>query len=133
MDLGLGMFEITVEADFSAAHALTVAGIREPVHGHNWHVTVTLAGETLDDDGLLCDFHTVESSLREIVGAFNNQNLNDAGAFRENNPSAERVAQHIADALQERIAPSLAPHARLTAVRVTEAPRCTATYKPPRA
>ncbi|MEZ6317352.1 MAG: 6-carboxytetrahydropterin synthase [Phycisphaerales bacterium] len=124
------MFEITVEADFSAAHALSVAGIREPVHGHNWHVTITLAGPELDDDGLLCDFHTVHDALLDVIKDFDNQNLNDHGAFRENNPSAERVAEHIAHELNDRIAPSLAPHARLTAVRVTEAPRCTATYRP---
>lgn len=124
------MFEITVEADFSAAHALSVAGIREPVHGHNWHVTVTLAGEELDDDGLLCDFHTVHDALLGIVKAFDNQNLNDHPAFRENNPSAERVAQHIAAELNERVGAALHPLARVTAVRVTEAPRCTATYRP---
>ena len=124
------MYEITVEADFSAAHALTVAGIKEPLHGHNWHVTVTLVGDELDDDGLLCDFHTVEGTLRTIVEVFNNQNINDHAAFRENNPSAERVAEYIAAELDQRLAPSLAPHARLAAVRVTEAPRCTATYRP---
>ncbi|GJM20048.1 MAG: 6-carboxytetrahydropterin synthase QueD [Phycisphaeraceae bacterium] len=124
------MFEITVEADFSAAHALTVAGIKEPVHGHNWHVTVTLVGDELDDDGLLCDFHTVEGTLHAIVEVFNNQNINDHAAFRENNPSAERVAEYIAGELDQRIAPTLAPHARLAAVTVTEAPRCTATYRP---
>ena len=47
------MHAITVEADFSAAHALSIAGIREPIHGHDWHVTARLEGPTLDDDGLL--------------------------------------------------------------------------------
>ena len=124
------MFEITVEADFCAAHALTVAGIREPVHGHNWHVTVTLAGDVLDDDGLLCDFHTVESSLHELVKQFNNEDLNTHPAFRENNPSAERVAQYIAEQLQESVASHLPDNARIAAVKVTEAPRCTATFRP---
>jgi len=125
------MFEITVEADFSAAHALSVAGIREPVHGHNWHVTVTLAGDELDDDGLLCDFHTVHDALLGIVDEFDNRNLNDHPSFRENNPSAERLAMHIAHELTERVGAVLTPLARVSAVHVTEAPRCTAIYRPP--
>ncbi|MEQ8770238.1 MAG: 6-carboxytetrahydropterin synthase [Phycisphaerales bacterium] len=124
------MFEITVTADFCAAHALTVAGIKEPVHGHNWHVTVTLVGTELDDDGLLCDFHTVESSVNAITDDFNNTDLNNHPAFRENNPSAERVAEYIASELHQRVAPTLAPHARVAAVSVTEAPGCVATYRP---
>ena len=127
------MFEITVQTIFSAAHALTVAGIKKPIHGHNWHVKATLAGDNLDDDGLLCDFHTVESSLQAIVADFNNQNLNDHPAFRENNPSAERVAGYIADELIQRVEPTLAPHARLTSVSVSESPGCVATYRPPSA
>ena len=124
------MFEITVNTHFSAAHALTVAGIKEPIHGHNWHVTATLVGTDLDDDGLLCDFHTVEASLNAIIESFHNQNLNDHPAFRENNPSAERVAEYIAAELHQRVEPTLAPHARLASVSVTEAPGCVATYRP---
>ena len=124
------MFEITVNAVFCAAHALTVAGIKEPLHGHNWHLTVTLVGTELDEDGLLCDFHTVESCVNAIVADFNNTNLNDHAAFRENNPSAERVAEYIASELHQQLAPTLAPHARVSAVSVTESPGCVATYRP---
>ena len=45
------MFEVSVEAMFCAAHALTIGGDREPVHGHNWHVSATVAGPALDQDG----------------------------------------------------------------------------------
>ncbi|QYU66529.1 6-carboxytetrahydropterin synthase [Leptolyngbya sp. 15MV] len=54
------MYEIDVQAEFSAAHAIRIAGIVEPLHGHNWHVTATVVGPELDADGLLCDFHTIE-------------------------------------------------------------------------
>lgn len=127
--LRLGMFEVSVEAEFAAAHALSVAGMREPVHGHNWHVTVTVAGPSLDRDGLLCDFHTVESALRELVGRFNNRDLNTLAPFREGlNPSAENVARTIADELSEVL--DLSPHAGIASVRITEAPGCAATYRP---
>jgi len=123
------MFEITVETQFAAAHALSIAGMREPVHGHNWHVTVTVAGRTLDADGLLCDFHTVESSLKELVSKFHNQDLNAVSPFRDGlNPSAENVARVIAEELGAGL--DLSPHAAIASVRVTEAPGCAAVYRP---
>jgi 6-pyruvoyltetrahydropterin/6-carboxytetrahydropterin synthase len=64
------MYEITVDRTFCAAHALMISGQREPLHGHNWHVTVTIAGEVLDDDGLLCDFHTVGRVLKDVCRPF---------------------------------------------------------------
>jgi len=123
------MFEVSVEAEFAAAHALVIAGQREAVHGHNWHITVTVAGPRLDSDGLLCDFHTVESALRELTGRFHNRDLNAMEPFRGGlNPSAENVARFLAEELTAAI--DLSPHARVTAVRVTEAPGCAATYRP---
>ena len=123
------MFEISVEAMFAAAHALSIAGTRETVHGHNWHVTVTVSGEKLDRDGLLCDFHTVESALRELVSRFHNQDLNAVAPFRDGlNPSAENVARVIADELSGVL--DLSPYAGVSSVRVTEAPGCAATYRP---
>jgi 6-pyruvoyltetrahydropterin/6-carboxytetrahydropterin synthase len=125
------MYEITVEASFSAAHALMISGTREPNHGHNWHVTVTIAGPTLDPDGLLCDFHTVRDQLLEVIEPMNNADLNLHPAFKRQNASAELVAKHIADELHDRIDGSLAPYgAKLVAVRVTEATGCATTYRP---
>lgn len=122
------MFAITVEATFSAAHALIIAGVREPVHGHNWHVVVTVEGSTLDADGLLCDFHTVHAQLEEVIEPFHNRNLNDVAPFTTVNPSAELVAKHIFDQLHARLGGALAPHARVARVSITEAPGCTAFY-----
>lgn len=123
------MFEISVEASFAAAHAISIAGVRETVHGHNWHVTVTVAGQTLDRDGLLCDFHTVESTLREITQRFHNNDLNAVEPFRSGlNPTAENVARTIAEELSRGL--DLSPHALVASVRVTEAAGCAATYRP---
>lgn len=127
------MFEITVQAEFAAAHALVIAGVREPIHGHNWHVTVTVAGEKLDADGLLCDFHTVEDVLKQTIAPFHNANMNDTAPFDRLNPSAENVARHIAEALSAALNEALSPHAAIASVRVTEAPGCAATYRIPNA
>ncbi|MCC6675960.1 MAG: 6-carboxytetrahydropterin synthase [Phycisphaerales bacterium] len=123
------MYELTVEAEFCAAHALLISGQRETLHGHNWHVTVCVAGGILDDDGLLCDFHTVEEVLAEVIGPFQNANLNTTPPFDRENPSAENVARHIGVQLSTRLDPTLSPHAGVAWVRVTEATHCAATYR----
>lgn len=120
------MYELTIESRFSAAHALTIAGQREPTHGHDFHVTVTVGGEALDGDGLLCDFHTLEEALVLITGRLHTRNLNETAPFDRINPTAELLARHIADEL----APMLVGDLRLVSVRVTEAPGCAAIYKP---
>lgn len=123
------MYEIEVQAVFSAAHAIMIAGAREPLHGHNWRVKATVAGERLDGDGLLCDFHTVEGMLREITGRFNNRNLNETAPFDGLNPTAELVARHIGDELASGLDGALAPNAWVSSVSVTEAEGCLATYR----
>ena len=127
------MFEVSVETTFAAAHALLIAGRREPLHGHNWHTTVTLAGPALDRDGLLIDFHAVERLLKDITAPFHNGNLNDTPPFTNLNPSAENVALHIARALAAGLeaAGITRGGARIRAVHITEAPGCAATDFPP--
>lgn len=128
------MYELTIESEFCAAHALTISGVREEVHGHNWHVTVAIGGEDLDPDGLLCDFHTAEEVLAAVIEPFNNRDLNAVAPFDRLNPSAEHVARHIAREMSHHLDQSLAPFARVLWARVTEAPKCTATYRmPPKA
>jgi 6-pyruvoyltetrahydropterin/6-carboxytetrahydropterin synthase len=124
------VFEISIQAEFSAAHALVIAGQREPVHGHNWHVTAVVAGPKLDADGLLCDFHAVERALAEVIAPFRNADLNKVAPFTDVNPSAEHVALHIAQALASRLTGVLPPGAAIASVRVTEATGCAATYRP---
>jgi 6-pyruvoyltetrahydropterin/6-carboxytetrahydropterin synthase len=120
--------ELTVKARFSAAHALVIQGTREPLHGHDWRVTATIAGDSLDADGLLCDFHAIKAALRTITRRLNTANLNEIEPFDQLNPSAEHVAQHIAERLAAALTSVLPEGARVASVRVTEAPGCAATY-----
>ena len=123
------VFELSVQARFSAAHAITIAGTREPLHGHDWLVTATVSSSRLDREGLVCDFHMIEAALRDITGPFNNHNLNEIPPFSEGlNPTAEHVAQHIARELGRML--RLPEGVMLTSVNITEAPGCTATYRP---
>ncbi|MEM8835665.1 MAG: 6-carboxytetrahydropterin synthase [Planctomycetota bacterium] len=121
------MYEIRVEHEFCAAHAIRIGGEPEPLHGHNWRIAVVIEGERLDEDGLLCDFHTIESHLRQITEAWENRNLNECEPFVSGtNPSAELVCRAIYD----RLSPLIANEIRIASVRVTEAPGCAATYRP---
>lgn len=124
------MFAITVEHEFCAAHALVIAGARETLHGHNFHVWVTVEGPTLDADGLLCDFHDVQRALRDATEPFTNRNLRECPPFTSKNPTAENIARHIADDVGARMTKSLPNGARVSMVRVSEAPGCVATYTP---
>jgi 6-pyruvoyltetrahydropterin/6-carboxytetrahydropterin synthase len=45
---------------FAAAHMATFEGRMEPLHGHNYAVTIEVAG-TLTDDAWVCDFSTLKS------------------------------------------------------------------------
>ncbi|MFZ4466312.1 MAG: 6-pyruvoyl trahydropterin synthase family protein [Phycisphaerales bacterium] len=121
------MYTVRIERTFSAAHAIDIRGEREPLHGHDWVVTAELSGESLDSDGLLVDFHDVESSLERIVGRFRNRNLNETAPFDRVNPTAELVAQYVA----VRLAPSMPRGVHVRSVSVREAPGCIATYVSP--
>ena len=118
------MYELTVERVFSAAHAIVMKGEREPLHGHDWRVRIAVAGERLNTDGLLCDFHLLEREVDRVVGAFRNRNLNETPPFDRINPTAEHVAKHIAESIK----PSLPTGVSVRRVSVTEAPGCEATW-----
>lgn len=127
MAILFGMYTVRVERTFCAAHAIEMAGTREPLHGHNWRVEVALGGASLDGDGLLVDFHAVEAALAEVLRPFDNRCLNDVAPFDRINPTAELVAQFIAVSMGARV-----PHTvRVLSATVSEAPGCTATYSSP--
>jgi len=127
------MFEVNVEREFCAAHALVIAGFQEPTHGHNFRLTVTVASDALDGDGLLVDFHALERLVDSVIRPFANADLNRTPPFDRVNPSAERIAEHIGRAVAEKLG-SIAPPAglkpRLSGVRLTEAPGCSVVYRP---
>ena len=50
---------------FAAAHMATFGGQMEPLHGHNYAVTIEVAG-TLTDDAWVCDFSTLKSLGKAI-------------------------------------------------------------------
>lgn len=123
------MYRLQVERVVSAAHAIVINGAREPVHGHDWRVRVQVEGPRLDDEGLLCDFHALEQRLDAVLSPFNNRSLNDVQPFDAVNPTAERFAQHVAEAMW----PAVGAVVHRIEAAVTEAPGCEAFFSCSRA
>ena len=61
------MYEIAVNCTFNATHAVTVGGVQEELHDHDWRVVATVAGESLDEEGLLIDFLELQRLLNAAV------------------------------------------------------------------
>lgn len=120
------MFELEIRRSFSAAHAIVMKGVREPLHGHDWGVEVVLAAQGLDEDGLAHDFHALERHIDQVLAPFHSRNLNETAPFDLVNPTAEEVARHIAQRMAALVPAGLA----LKSVRVTEAPGCAVRYVP---
>jgi 6-pyruvoyltetrahydropterin/6-carboxytetrahydropterin synthase len=123
------MFEVSVTGKFHATHQLCMPdGAREPPHTHPWRVTVTLVGPRLDETGVLVDFAELEPRLRSVLADLAERNLNEHPAFAERSPSAENVAVHVAEMLDDGI--WAACGVRIQSVEVEEAPGCIARYLP---
>jgi len=91
------MFEVRVEAGFSAAHFLKdYNGKCENLHGHNYKVFAHVRGSVLNEGGMLLDFSKLKGALRTVCKKIDHTNLNDMALFKDN-PSAERIAVFIYD------------------------------------
>jgi len=110
------MFELKIIADFAAAHQLKMVAKKcENLHGHNWKIEVCVAGERLNDAGVLMDFGEIKAHLSDIMASLDHKFLNELEYFNVDNPSSENIAQHIAKALQKEIDGSAVKVTRVTA------------------
>jgi 6-pyruvoyltetrahydropterin/6-carboxytetrahydropterin synthase len=120
------MYELKVISRFAAAHRLTMVGAKcENLHGHNWTIEAYLAGDRLDDAGVLMDFGIIKSRLREIIGRLDHQFLNDLELFSGRQPSSERIATYIGQELQKAIT---TPGIRVSRVSAWESEDACATW-----
>jgi len=122
------VFEISVDCTFAAGHALRgYKGKCENVHGHNYTVRVSVAGEALNSIGLLIDFADMRDAIRKLIERWDHRFLNDIPPFDRLNPSAENMAR----VLSEEIEPEIAKQGlRVLSVTVWETDATSATYRP---
>jgi 6-pyruvoyltetrahydropterin/6-carboxytetrahydropterin synthase len=91
------MYALKVRGRFAASHVLPGhAGACSRLHGHTWTVAVKVGGATLDQGGMLLDFHDLKGALARVLGTLDHRHLNDLPAFAgAHEPTAENLARHI--------------------------------------
>ena len=110
---------LTVSTHFSAAHRLARPDLsyeenceiygkcaRPNGHGHNYHLEVTIKGEIDPRTGMIVDLVAFQKVIDDlVVEPFDHTFLNkDILYFAEVVPTAENIAVHIRDLLQDAIA-----------------------------
>ena len=125
---------LTVKTHFSAAHRLALPELsyeenskiygkcaRPHGHGHNYHLEVSVAGKIAPRTGMLVDLVALQKMIDEyVVEPFDHTFLNkDIAYFAEVVPTAENIALHIAQILQQ---PIKALGAELDKVKLIESP-----------
>jgi 6-pyruvoyltetrahydropterin/6-carboxytetrahydropterin synthase len=124
------MYEVSVDQDFAAAHNLrNYKGKCEDLHGHNYKVRVFMAGEKLDDSGLLYDFVHLKQVIHAVIRPLDHKYLNELPPFDKLNPSAENIARYIYDEAVKQLRPA-ANGAAISRVIVWETETSAATYRP---
>ncbi|MEE9296794.1 MAG: 6-carboxytetrahydropterin synthase [Phycisphaerae bacterium] len=122
------MYEIVVDGSFCATHALRLpGGETEPLHGHDWRVSVCLAAETLDHTGFVADFEDVQRRLNALTGELHHTCLNDHSWLAGVNPTAENLARVVF----ERLSCVTPLGDALLSVTIVETPGCRARYVRP--
>jgi len=89
-------------------------------------VLVTIAGEQLDEAGLLVDFLDVKRLMGGAIEYLDHRFINDLPPFDAINPSAENIAKYFYD----RVSPGMKGNVRISAVRVWETDTSSAVYRP---
>jgi len=107
-------------AEFRALHALTqYQGMAEEAHDHEWHIEVRIGTESLNTEGYALDFHEVHNVLSAAVAPLEGSNLNRHPEIARPSPTAERVAEVLA----QKLAPLYeAIGGRLLSVSIWEGP-----------
>jgi 6-pyruvoyltetrahydropterin/6-carboxytetrahydropterin synthase len=113
------MYTLKARESFDAAHHLRgYDGKCARVHGHRWIVEVEVAGERLDDVGMLVDFGKLRDVLRSILP----DHLDVNEVYADLNPTCEALARVLCEQMQARIPETVA-------VTVWETPDCGCRYE----
>ena len=99
------MYRLAVTRDFIAQHYLIGGdwGAENSKHSHAYRLQLLLEGATLDRHGYLADIVEVERAIAETLGQFRDHTLNDLEPFADLNPSLERFAKVLHDALSAKL------------------------------
>ena len=121
------MFELKVKTHFAAAHQLKMVAKKcENLHGHNWLIEVFVAGEELNNAGVLIDFGILKGHISEVINKLDHCFLNEVGFFPDDHPpSSENIARFIAQKVDAALTE---PGIRVSRVTAWESEDACATY-----
>jgi len=121
------MYDVTIKRSFSAAHTLrNIGGQCETLHGHNFVVEVTVAGEKLNREGVIIDFRILKQWTDQVLESLDHKYLNDIPYFKEISPSSEQIAKYIYDWVNSQTEPL---DLTVACVTVWESENAKATYR----
>ena len=123
-------FELNKDMHFAAAHFIPDerAGKCAFTHGHTYFVNLTIAGEQLDEMGMLVNF----SDLKKIVhDKYDHQLLNDFPEYKKRAPSTEEVSRQIYQLIETHLV-TLPNKPKCLQVIVRETPTSYCIYRPKR-
>jgi len=99
------MYRLTVKRRFSAAHHLRdYEGKCAQLHGHNYTVEITVAGDKLDDAGMLIDFAKLKQICDQVLDRYDHAYLNELPEFAQANVTAENLAAMIFEKIAKLLA-----------------------------
>ena len=122
------MYTVSVRRDFIAQHALIGGdwGAENQIHSHHYVLELELSGETLDRHNYLVDIVEIETQLGLQIARYRERTLNDLPEFKDTNPSLERFARILCEALAAGVT---APNIRRVFVRLWENEQAWAGYE----
>ncbi|MCG7333821.1 6-carboxytetrahydropterin synthase QueD [Sporosarcina sp. ACRSM] len=93
-------FELNKDMHFSAAHFIPdeEAGKCQVMHGHTYHINVTIGGNELDSLGFLIDFKQLKDLIHK---KYDHSVLNDHPEFQHRFPTTEILAETIWTTIQD--------------------------------
>ena len=99
------MYRLAVTRDFIAQHFLIGGdwGAENRKHSHHYRLQILLRGATLDRHGYLADIVEVERAIEATLSRYRDRTLNELEAFADLNPSLERFAKVLYDALHAKL------------------------------
>lgn len=115
--------QLSRDYHFEAAHRLPRVPATHKcsrVHGHSYHVTITLSGSIDSDMGWLVDFSDIDRVIDPVIARLDHMLLNEIPGLE--NPTSELLAVWLWREIQPRLA-------GLTEVMVAETPTSRCVYR----